>query len=174
MPGKGDLAVTGNLKSVMQESAHTALSYVRSKTEKLKLDPEFLKAIDLHIHVPKGGTPKDGPSAGVTMFAAVTSLLLKWPLKRDVAMTGEITLRGAVMPVGGIKEKLLAAHRAGITEVLVPARNEADLDEVPKDVREAMKIHLVKRVDEVLALVLDPTATPEAAPVSSSPPTPSP
>jgi ATP-dependent Lon protease len=108
------------------------------------------------------------------MFAAVTSLLLKWPLKRDVAMTGEITLRGAVMPVGGIKEKLLAAHRAGITEVLVPARNEADLDEVPKDVREAMKIHLVKRVDEVLALVLDPTATPEAAPVSSSPPTPSP
>jgi ATP-dependent Lon protease len=174
MPGKGAITVTGNLKSVMQESAHTALSYVRSKTEKLKLDPEFLKAIDLHIHVPKGGTPKDGPSAGVTMFAAVTSLLLKWPLKRDVAMTGEITLRGAVMPVGGIKEKLLAAHRAGITEVLVPARNEADLDEVPKDVREAMKIHLVKRVDEVLALVLDPTATPEAAPVSSSPPTPSP
>ena len=174
MPGKGSITVTGNLKSVMQESAHTALSYVRSKTDKLKLDPEFLKAIDLHIHVPKGGTPKDGPSAGVTMFAAVTSLLLKWPLKRDVAMTGEITLRGAVMPVGGIKEKLLAAHRAGITEVLVPARNEADLDEVPKDVREAMKIHLVKRVDEVLALVLDPTATPEAAPVSSSPPTPSP
>ncbi|HEX4517461.1 MAG TPA: endopeptidase La, partial [Polyangiaceae bacterium] len=93
MPGKGNITVTGNLKSVMQESAHTALSYVRSKTDKLKLDPEFLKAIDLHIHVPKGGTPKDGPSAGVTMFAAVTSLLLKWPLKRDVAMTGEITLR---------------------------------------------------------------------------------
>ncbi len=175
MPGKGNITVTGNLKSVMQESAHTALSYVRSKTDKLKLDPEFLKAIDLHIHVPKGGTPKDGPSAGVTMFAAVTSLLLKWPLKRDVAMTGEITLRGAVMPVGGIKEKLLAAHRAGITEVLVPARNVADLDEVPKDIREAMKIHLVKRVDEVLALVLDPAGTPEAAPVSSgSPPPPSP
>jgi ATP-dependent Lon protease len=174
MPGKGNITVTGNLKSVMQESAHTALSYVRSKTEKLKLDPEFLKAIDLHIHVPKGGTPKDGPSAGVTMFAAVTSLLLKWPLKRDVAMTGEITLRGAVMPVGGIKEKLLAAHRAGITEVLVPARNEADLDEVPKDVRDAMRIHLIKRVDEVLTLVLDPTATPEAAPVSSSPPAASP
>jgi ATP-dependent Lon protease len=174
MPGKGTITVTGNLRSVMQESAHTALSYVRSKTDKLKLDPEFLKAIDLHIHVPKGGTPKDGPSAGVTMFAAVTSLLLKWPLKRDVAMTGEITLRGAVMPVGGIKEKLLAAHRAGITEVLVPARNEADLDEVPKDVRDAMRIHLVKRVDEVLALVLDPMATPEAAPVSSGSPAPSP
>jgi len=174
MPGKGNITVTGNLKSVMQESAATALSYVRSKADRLKLDPEFLKAIDLHIHVPKGGTPKDGPSAGVTIFAAVTSLLLKWPLKRDVAMTGEITLRGAVMPVGGIKEKLLAAHRAGITEVLVPARNEADLDEVPKDVREAMRIHLVKRVEEVLSLVLDPNATPEAAPVSSTPPTPSP
>jgi ATP-dependent Lon protease len=98
----------------------------------------------------------------------VTSPPLKRPLKRDVAMTGEITLRGAVMPVGGIKEKLLAAHRAGITEVLVPARNVADLDEVPKDVRDAMRIHLIKRVDEVLTLVLDPTATPEAAPVSSS------
>ncbi len=174
MPGKGNIMVTGNLKSVMQESAHTALSFVRSKADRLKLDPEFLKAIDLHIHVPKGGTPKDGPSAGVTIFAAVTSLLLKWPLKRDVAMTGEITLRGAVMPVGGIKEKLLAAHRAGITEVLVPARNESDLDDVPKDVREAMKIHLVKRVDEVLALVLDPNATPESAPVSSSPTPPAP
>jgi ATP-dependent Lon protease len=175
MPGKGNITVTGNLKSVMQESAATALSFVRSKADRLKIDPEFLKAIDLHIHVPKGGTPKDGPSAGVTLFAAVTSLLLKWPLKRDIAMTGEITLRGAVMPVGGIKEKLLAAHRAGIVEVLVPARNEADLDEVPKDVRDAMKIHLVKRVDEVLALVLDPTATPEAAPVSpSSSPSPDP
>ncbi len=174
MPGKGHITVTGNLKSVMQESAYTALSFVRSKTERLKLDPEFLKAIDLHVHVPKGGTPKDGPSAGVTIFAAVTSLLLKWPLKRDVAMTGEITLRGTVMPVGGIKEKLLAAHRAGITEVLLPARNESDLDEVPKDIRETMKIHLIKRVDEVLALVLDPTATPEAAPVSSSPEPPAP
>ncbi len=171
MPGKGNITVTGNLRSVMQESAHTALSFVRSKAERLKLDPEFLKTIDLHVHFPKGGTPKDGPSAGITIFAAVTSLLLKWPLKRDVAMTGEITLRGTVMPVGGIKEKLLAAHRAGITEVLVPARNESDLDELPKDVRDALKIHLVKRVDEVLALVLDPSAAPEAAaPVSSSAP----
>jgi ATP-dependent Lon protease len=169
MPGKGNITVTGNLKSVMQESAHTALSFVRSKAERLKLDPEFLKTIDLHVHFPKGGTPKDGPSAGITIFAAVTSLLLKWPLKRDVAMTGEITLRGAVMPVGGIKEKLLAAHRAGITEVLMPARNESDLDDVPKDVRESMKIHLVKRVDEVLPLVLDPNATPDSPPVSSSP-----
>jgi ATP-dependent Lon protease len=168
MPGKGKITVTGNLRSVMEESAHTALSFVRSKTDRLKLDPEFMKNIDMHVHIPKGGTPKDGPSAGITMFAAVCSLLLKWPLKRDVAMTGEITLRGAVMPVGGIKEKLLAAHRAGITEVLVPARNEADLEDVPKHVRDAMRIHLVKRVDEVLPLVLDPLATPPA-PVPPAP-----
>jgi ATP-dependent Lon protease len=170
MPGKGNITVTGNLKSVMQESAHTALSFVRSKTDRLKLDPEFLKTIDLHVHVPKGGTPKDGPSAGITIFAAVTSLLLKWPLKRDVAMTGEITLRGTVMPVGGIKEKLLAAHRAGITEVLVPARNESDLEDIPNDVRAALNIHLVKRVDEVLGLVLDPAATPDTAPVAAPEP----
>ena len=168
MPGKGKITVTGNLKSVMEESVHTALSFVRSKTERLKLDPEFLKTIDMHVHFPKGGTPKDGPSAGITIFAAVCSLLLKWPLKREIAMTGEITLRGAVMPVGGIKEKLLAAHRAGITEVLVPARNEADLEEVPKDILAAMKIHLVSKVDEVLTLVLDPAATPPA-PVPPAP-----
>src|SRR5208282_5223565 len=127
-------------------------------------DPEFLKATDLHLHVPKGASPKDGPSAGVTMFSAVASLLLRCPVRRDVAMTGEITLRGSVLPVGGIKEKLLAAHRAGIREVLVPARNEPDLEELPKDIREAMHIHLIKRVDEVLALVLDPNATPPAPP----------
>ena len=170
MPGKGHIMVTGNLKSVMEESVHTAISFVRSRAERLKIDPEFLKVMDLHIHVPKGGTPKDGPSAGVTIFAAVTSLLLRWPLKRDVAMTGEITLRGQVLPVGGIKEKLLAAHRAGMTEVLVPARNEADLEEVPKDVRDAMRIHLVKRVDDVLPLVLDPAATPTETPAPVPPP----
>ena len=116
----------------MQESASTAVSFVRSKATQLGLDPEFLKTIDLHVHVPKGGTPKDGPSAGITMFAAVASLLLGAAVKKDVAMTGEITLRGNVLPVGGIKEKLLAAHRAGIKEVLIPARNERDLEDVPK------------------------------------------
>jgi ATP-dependent Lon protease len=156
MPGKGDVMVTGNLKSVMSESAATAVSFVRSRAKDLGLDPEFLKNTDLHLHVPKGGTPKDGPSAGVTMFSAVASLLLHCPVKKDVAMTGEITLRGSVLPVGGIKEKLLAAHRAGIHEVLVPARNERDLEELPKDVRAELKIHLIKRVDEVLALVLEP------------------
>jgi ATP-dependent Lon protease len=156
MPGRGEVVVTGNLKSVMSESAATAVSFVRSHAKELGLDPEFLKSTDLHLHVPKGGTPKDGPSAGVTMFSAVASLLLRCPVKKDVAMTGEITLRGSVLPVGGIKEKLLAAHRAGIREVLVPARNERDLDDIPKDIRGELKVHLVKRVDEVLSLVLEP------------------
>ena len=166
MPGKGEVMVTGNLKSVMSESAATAVSFVRSRAKALGLDPEFLKATDLHLHVPKGASPKDGPSAGVTMFSAVASLLLRCPVRRDVAMTGEITLRGSVLPVGGIKEKLLAAHRAGIREVLVPARNEPDLEEIPSDVRGELRVHLVKRVDEVLSLVLEPP--------SSIPPLPAP
>lgn len=166
MPGRGDVKITGNLKSVMQESASTAVSFVRSKASVLGLDPEFLKSIDLHVHVPKGGTPKDGPSAGVTMFSAVASLLLQCPVKRECAMTGEITLRGSVLPVGGIKEKLLAAHRAGIREVLVPSRNEKDLEDVPKDVLGDLKVHLIKRVDEILPLVLEP---PSEAPASIPP-----
>jgi ATP-dependent Lon protease len=169
MPGKGEVLVTGNLKSVMTESAATAVSFVRSRAQSLGLDPEFLKATDLHLHVPKGATPKDGPSAGVTMFSAVASLLLHCPVRKDVAMTGEITLRGSVLPVGGIKEKLLAAHRAGIREVLVPARNEADLEEIPKDVRDSLRVHLVKRVDEVLPLVLEPKeVSPAVLPDSST------
>jgi ATP-dependent Lon protease len=164
MPGKGAVVITGNLKSVMQESAATAVSFVRSKAPQLHLDPEFLKSIDLHLHVPKGGTPKDGPSAGVTMFTAVASLLLDAPVKREVAMTGEITLRGNVLPVGGIKEKLLAAHRAGIKEVLLPARNEKDLEEVPKDVLRELRLHLIKRMDEVLPLVLEPPVKTEEPP----------
>jgi ATP-dependent Lon protease len=164
MPGKGTVMVTGNLKSVMSESAATAVSFVRSRAKELGLDPEFLKATDLHLHVPKGGTPKDGPSAGVTMYSAVASLLLRCPVKKDVAMTGEITLRGSVLPVGGIKEKLLAAHRAGIRTVLIPARNAADLEEVPKNIRDELTIHLIKRVDEVLPLVLEPPLTPPPQP----------
>jgi len=156
MPGKGNIVVTGNLKSVMQESAAAAMSFVRSHSGKLGLDPEFLKTIDLHLHVPKGATPKDGPSAGVTMYSAVASLLLGAAVRRDVAMTGEISLRGAVLPVGGIKEKLLAAHRAGIREVLLPSRNAKDLEEVPKDVLAELSVRLVKSVAEVLPIVLEP------------------
>ena len=163
MPGKGEVLVTGNLKSVMSESAATAVSYVRSHAKDLGLDVEFLKKMDLHLHVPKGGTPKDGPSAGVTMFTAVASLLLGCPVKKEIAMTGELTLRGNVLPVGGIKEKMLAAHRAGIREVLIPARNEPDLEDVPKEMRAEMKFHLIKRVTEVLPLVLEPPVTPPQA-----------
>jgi len=155
MPGHGEIVITGNLKVVMKESAVAAMSFVRSHATQLGLDPEFLKTIDLHLHVPKGGTPKDGPSAGVTMYSAVASLLLSCSVRKDVAMTGEISLRGAVLPVGGIKEKLLAAHRAGIKEVLLPSRNEKDLEDVPKDVLENMRVHLIKRVDEVLPIVLE-------------------
>ncbi len=162
MPGKGDIRITGNLKSVMQESAHTAVSFVRSRAGQLGLDPEFMKSIDLHLHVPKGGTPKDGPSAGVAMFAAVSSLMLGYSVKKETAMTGEITLRGNVLPVGGIKEKLLAAHRAGIKQVLLPAQNERDLDDVPKDVLAELSVHFIKRIDEVLPLVLEDRPTPPA------------
>jgi ATP-dependent Lon protease len=163
MPGKGEVLVTGNLKSVMSESAATAVSYVRSHAKDLGLDVEFLKKMDLHLHVPKGGTPKDGPSAGVTMFTAVASLLLGCPVKKEIAMTGELTLRGNILPVGGIKEKMLAAHRAGIREVLIPARNEPDLEDVPKEMRAEMKFHFIKRVTEVLPLVLEPPVTPPQA-----------
>jgi ATP-dependent Lon protease len=152
----------------MSESAYTAMTFVRSRAERLGLAPDFMKDIDMHLHVPKGATPKDGPSAGITMFSAITSLLLGCPLKGDVAMTGEITLRGAVLPVGGIKEKLLAAHRAGCKEVLIPAKNEADLADVPREVRDALTVHLVHKVDEVLPLVLDPSGVaPKPAPSSS-------
>jgi ATP-dependent Lon protease len=171
MPGKGNVVLTGNMRNVMQESATTAVSFVRSKAELLHLDPEWLRQIDLHLHIPQHGTPKDGPSAGVTMFTAVASLLLGCSVRADVAMTGEISLRGRVLPVGGIKEKLLAAHRAGIKHVLIPEKNRRDLDDVPADVRDEMKVTLVSRVDEILPLVLEPprraSIQPNAAPEPS-------
>ena len=159
--------VTGNLKSVMTESAQAAVSYVRSKAERLHLDPDFMKSIDLHIHFPKGGTPKDGPSAGVTMFTAITSLLLNAPVRSDIAMTGEISLRGNVLPVGGIKEKLLAAHRAGMSMVLIPHQNERDLDDLPPDVRKELDVRLIKKMEEILPLVLLPPE-PEAVPADDA------
>ena len=174
MPGKGNVVLTGNMRNVMQESATTAVSFVRSRAKELHLDPEWLREIDLHLHVPKHGTPKDGPSAGVTMFTAVVSLLLDCPVRSDVAMTGEITLRGRILPVGGIKLKLLAAHRAGIKEVLIPARNRRDLDDLPDDVKTGLKVTLVNTVDDVLPIVLlAPREKAENEP-SSEPPADSP
>jgi ATP-dependent Lon protease len=167
MPGKGNVVLTGNMRNVMQESATTAVSFVRSKADRLHLDPEWLKSIDLHLHVPKHGTPKDGPSAGVTMFTAVSSLLLNCPVRSDVAMTGEISLRGRVMPVGGIKEKLLAAHRAGIKQVLIPEKNRRDLDDVPADIKNEVTITLISTIDEILPIVLEPPRKPPAQAVAS-------
>jgi ATP-dependent Lon protease len=169
MPGKGEVILTGNVRNVMQESAQTAVSFVRSRSDRLRLDPEWLRHIDLHLHIPKGAVPKDGPSAGVTLFTVVASLLLNAPVRTDVAMTGEISLRGRVLPVGGIKEKMLAAHRAGIKTVILPKRNERDLDEVPKEVREALQFHLISSMDEILPLALLPPLPEEEAPKKPNP-----
>jgi ATP-dependent Lon protease len=154
MPGQKGFTITGQLGDVMKESAQAALSYVRSQAENLGFDQDFFDASDIHIHVPAGAVPKDGPSAGVTMATALASLLTGRLVRADVGMTGEITLRGQVLPVGGIKEKVLAAHRAGLHTVVLPMRNEKDLDDLPDDVREEMKFVLVDRVDEVLETAL--------------------
>ncbi|GIW08263.1 MAG: Lon protease [Dehalococcoidia bacterium] len=150
MPGKGVLTITGRLGDVMQESARAALSYARSRAEQLRIDREFQEKLDLHIHIPEGATPKDGPSAGITMATALISALTGRPVRNDVAMTGEITLRGRVLPIGGLKEKALAAHRAGIRRILIPAENERDVQDIPKRVREELDIVLVETMDDVL------------------------
>ena len=154
VPGKGAVKITGKLGDVMQESATTAMSYVRSRAEALGLSPDFYQNIDIHLHVPEGAVPKDGPSAGITMTTAITSALTKIPVKRDVAMTGEVTLRGRVLPIGGLKEKLLAAKIAGIKTVLIPKDNVADLKKIPLEVKEGIKIIPVDHVDQVLRCAL--------------------
>ena len=155
MKGKGKLTLTGKLGDVMQESARAAVSYVRSRADLLGIDPDFNEKLDVHLHVPEGAIPKDGPSAGITMATSLVSALTEIPIKKDIAMTGEITLRGTVLPVGGVKDKLLAAYRADITEVAIPHENEKDLEDIPAEVRDAMTVHLVESMDEVLTLALD-------------------
>jgi ATP-dependent Lon protease len=163
MPGTGKLHLTGNMGDILKESAAAAFTFVRARAGELGLSDDFVSHSDIHVHLPAGGVPKDGAAAGIPLFVALASLLTKVKVRPDVAMSGEITLRGNVLQVSGIKEKCLAAHRAGISRVLLPKRNEADLEEVPAEVRESLDIRLVSRVDEVLSLVADLDPTPPAA-----------
>jgi ATP-dependent Lon protease len=177
VPGKGKLQYTGQLGEVMQESIQAAMTVVRSRATLFGLDPDFHQKSDVHVHVPEGATPKDGPSAGIGMATALVSTFTKIPVRADVAMTGEITLRGEVLPIGGLKEKLLAAHRGGITTVLIPADNEKDLAEIPENIKDKLAIHPVKWFDEVLDLALERSPLvalprdPDGAPATTDPAT---
>jgi len=155
VPGKGKLNYTGSLGDVMKESIQAAMTVVRSRTDKLRINDDFNEKRDIHVHVPEGATPKDGPSAGIGMCTALVSSLTGNPVKADVAMTGEITLRGEVLAIGGLKEKLLAAHRGGIKTVVIPKDNERDLKEIPDNVKEDLSIHPVKWIEEVLEIALE-------------------
>src|ERR687888_596046 len=157
MAGNDGLVLTGQLGDVMKESARIALSYVRSHAEELGIDEQAFEDASFHVHVPAGAIPKDGPSAGITMTTALASLLAGRPVKHTVGMTGEVTLQGRVLPIGGLKQKVLAAHAAGLTEVIIPERNRPDLEDVPEDVREAITFHPVMSVGEVLELALEPS-----------------
>jgi ATP-dependent Lon protease len=167
VPGKGKMTITGKLGDVMQESIQAARSFVRSRSATLGIDPSVFDKVDIHIHVPEGATPKDGPSAGIAMVTSIVSLLTGIPVKASVAMTGEVTLRGRVLPIGGLKEKLLAALRGGLKTVVIPKENEKDLAEIPDTVRKALRIVPVATVDEVLALALE--RQPEPLPVEIEP-----
>jgi ATP-dependent Lon protease len=160
MPGKGKLIQTGQLGDVMKESIVAAQSVVRARSQRLGIESDFHDKYDIHVHVPEGATPKDGPSAGIAMCTALVSALTKNPVRAELAMTGEITLRGRVLPIGGLKEKLLAAHRGGISTVLIPDENKKDLAEIPKNVTDALTIHPVRWIDEVLDLALERPLTP--------------
>jgi ATP-dependent Lon protease len=164
MKGRDDLVLTGQLGDVMKESARIALTYVRSHANDIGVDEDAFDEQSFHVHVPAGAIPKDGPSAGVTMTTALASLLTGRPVKHTVGMTGEVTLQGRVLPIGGLKQKVLAAHAAGLTDVILPERNRADLDDVPADVKEQMTFHPVMTLDEVLALALEPAPATHALP----------
>jgi ATP-dependent Lon protease len=154
MKGRGSLTLTGQLGEVMQESAKAAMSFVRTRAPLLGLDENFYRKIDIHVHVPEGAVPKDGPSAGITIATALSSALASIPIRRDVAMTGEITLRGKVLPIGGLKEKILAARRAGMKIIILPEENRRDFDELKSEVTAGIDFHFVKEMDEVLPIAL--------------------
>jgi ATP-dependent Lon protease len=171
LPGKGNVKQTGKLGDVMQESVSAAMSYVRSRSTSFGIKPTLFEKRDLHVHVPEGATPKDGPSAGIAMATSIVSVLTGIPVRRDVAMTGEITLRGRVLPIGGLKEKLLAAMRAGIKTVFIPKENEKDLADIPDSVKKGLDINPVSHVDEVImrALARKPEAIAWEEPVEAPP-----
>jgi ATP-dependent Lon protease len=178
LEGKGGLQMTGQIGEVMQESGQAALTFIKSRAEAFGVDLDVFERMDIHVHMPEGAIPKDGPSAGITLATAMLSALTGRPVYREVGMTGEITLRGSVLPVGGIKEKVLAAHRAGLRRVVLPERNQKDLVDIPDEIRKSMELVFVRRIDEVLALVLEPVAVltpdlvpPDDATTSSLPPT---
>ena len=154
MPGEGKFRVTGHLGKVMTESAEAAVSYIRSQNERFKLEPDFYKKKDIHIHIPEGATPKDGPSAGVTMATAIISALTGRKVRNDVAMTGEITIRGRVLPIGGLQEKVLAANKVGIKTVLLPKDNKKDLDEIMDEIKDGMQFVLAETMEDVLQTAL--------------------
>jgi ATP-dependent Lon protease len=172
MPGKGKLIHTGQLGDVMQESIQAAMTVVRSRCKNLGVDPEFYQKHDIHIHVPEGATPKDGPSAGVGMCTALVSVLTGIAVRSDVAMTGEITLRGEVLPIGGLKEKLLAALRGGLRTVLIPEENRRDIAEIPANIKQHLEIRPVKWIDEVLTVALQHLPQPMEAARPEAPPEP--
>ncbi|MCA3396180.1 MAG: endopeptidase La, partial [Roseomonas sp.] len=171
LPGKGNVKQTGKLGDVMQESVSAAMSYVRSRSTSFGIKPTLFEKRDLHVHVPEGATPKDGPSAGIAMATSIVSVLTGIPVRRDVGMTGEITLRGRVLPIGGLKEKLLAAMRAGIKTVFIPKENEKDLADIPESVKKGLEINTVSHVDEVImrALARKPEAITWEEPVETPP-----
>jgi len=156
--GKGNMQITGQIGNVMQESAQAGLSYLKSRSKQLGIEMEAYDQFDIHLHIPEGGIPKDGPSAGITLCTALASAFTGRKVIHDVGMTGEITLRGRVLPVGGVREKVLAAHRAGLTTVILPTKNDKDLVDVPKKARKALNIRLVDHMDQVLEIALAPVA----------------
>jgi ATP-dependent Lon protease len=174
MPGKGKMTTTGKLGEVMQESVQAAMSVVRSRSQRLGIQQDFYQKNDIHIHLPEGATPKDGPSAGIGMCTAMVSMLTGIPVRADVAMTGEITLRGEVLPIGGLKEKLLAAHRGGIKLVLIPEENVKDLVDIPDNIKNKLDIHPVKWIDTVLELALERKPQPLPEPAEATAPVPVP